>query len=903
MKSFTGRVIILITLLFAISLGLTQYTAGKRAEQNLHSVYLSKAVWIAETTKENLEIFHEILGTDLTPFLQILKKGYAGNRPGTSGSVYIYDGTGLVISHPVYEGHNLADLVNPHTGENLKEVFSRGTSLTTGTITYPWIDHAQPDNDYGTMKTLYITYYEPLDWYIGSAFAHSEYRPLIRALGNNLLVLSLITTAAALLIALILLKNLSRQLTRLNRAIQSSQEKGIPVRPVEVSGTSEVGKLAGTINTMLGSLEQYKKELEEEKDSFMVFIEKAPYIISKLTPQGMNIYFNPAGERITGYTQKELANKCWWDVLYPGEDRKQVDNFYQDLQEGDIVRSEMVLTTKEGEKRTVVWDNLYVRNEKSELTEIIGFGEDVTDRRKMEEAIKTAEERNRAILEAIPDLIFNFNAQGEFVDYKAEPDRLYTDDPFIGKRIDQVLPVEIGRKALEIIKSCLATGSPDTLYYQLPGEDGAANFYEARFIRLSETMVMSLIRDTTEQTRQEIELRRLRNYLASVIDSMPSVIIGVDRDRKITQWNQGAATAQAIPADKALGRPLEEAYPALIPHMPLVTDCLKKKKGGQVKKQPLDSGDPNPRVYDITVFPVGHEEENQAVIRIDDVSSQVQMEQMILQSEKMLSVGGLAAGMAHEINNPLAGMIQSADVLAQRLGDSSIENNQRAAETAGISMEAIKRYMDSRKVFSIIQDIKDSGVQAAAIVKNMLSFARKTSSSLSRQNLPLLIDKILDLASTDYNLKKQFDFKAIHITKDFQDGLPDVPCEDTQIQQVVLNLLRNGAEAMEEKKKSLQALGDYGFQPRFTLRLRKEDQDQMIRLEIEDNGPGMNPETRKHVFEPFFTTKPVGVGTGLGLSVSYFIITENHGGTIGVHPGSEGGCCFVIRLPYKTEEF
>jgi signal transduction histidine kinase len=76
----------------------------------------------------------------------------------------------------------------------------------------------------------------------------------------------------------------------------------------------------------------------------------------------------------------------------------------------------------------------------------------------------------------------------------------------------------------------------------------------------------------------------------------------------------------------------------------------------------------------------------------------------------------------------------------------------------------------------------------------------------------------------------------------------------------------------------------------------------MIRLEIEDNGPGMSQETIKHIFEPFFTTKPVGVGTGLGLSVSYFIITENHGGTIEVQSGSQGGCCFVIRLPLPAEE-
>ena len=427
---------------------------------------------------------------------------------------------------------------------------------------------------------------------------------------------------------------------------------------------------------------------------------------------------------------------------------------------------------------------------------------------------------------------------------------------------------------------------------------------------------MSLIRDTTEQSRQEIELRRLRNYLASVIDSMPSVIIGVNRERKITQWNRGAAEVSGLPAVEALGRPLEMTYPALVPHIPLVNDCLEGKKSRQLKKQSLDSDNASARVFDITIFPVGHEEEHQAVIRIDDVSSQVQMEQMILQSEKMLSVGGLAAGMAHEINNPLAGMIQSADVLAQRLGDVHLENNRKAAEAAGTRIESIQAYMEDRHVFNIIEDIKVSGIQAARIVKNMLSFARKTGSSMTRQNLPRLINKILDLASTDYNLKKQFDFKAILICKEFQEPLPEVPCEDTQIQQVVFNLLRNGAEAMEEKKRKLQDQGDPEYQPRFTLRLRQEDEG-MVRLEIEDNGPGNEWGDRKTYLRTVFHHQTCGCGYGAGaqcfLFHHYRKPRRDHRGSIRIgrgmllcdppSPPDGGKIVFISRGNFKNQRF
>ena len=115
-----------------------------------------------------------------------------------------------------------------------------------------------------------------------------------------------------------------------------------------------------------------------------------------------------------------------------------------------------------------------------------------------------------------------------------------------------------------------------------------------------------------------------------------------------------------------------------------------------------------------------------------------------------------------------------------------------------------------------------------------------------------------------------------------------VPCEGAKIQQVLLNILSNGAQAM-------QTAGTKA--PRFTIRIYKKDIPEMICIEIEDNGPGMDETTKSKVFDPFFTTKPVGVGTGLGLSVSYFIITENHKGKLKVFSEPGKGANFIIQLP------
>lgn len=403
--------------------------------------------------------------------------------------------------------------------------------------------------------------------------------------------------------------------------------------------------------------------------------------------------------------------------------------------------------------------------------------------------------------------------------------------------------------------------------------------------------IEELNKEVIEHKRAEDDLRNLRNYLSNIIDSMPSVLIGVDIEGKITQWNKMAEENTHLMATDVRGKPLADVFPRMASQSRTISKSIRTRQVKQEKKRAWLSE--NGICYeDITIYPLITNGVDGAIIRVDDVTNNVQMEEVMIQSEKMLSVGGLAAGMAHEINNPLAGMMQTANVMSERLSNIETPANIRAAEEIGVDINDVAAFAEKRGILRMITTINDSGCRIAEIVDNMLSFSRKTDDSVSSHNPVELIDKILELAATDYDLKKQYDFKAIEIVKEYEPDLPLIRCEGAKIQQVLLNILRNGAQAMQGDEG-----GETKDKPRFILRLKHERPTSSLRIEIEDNGPGMDEKTRKRVFEPFFTTKPVGIGTGLGLSVSYFIITENHQGTLDVISKPGKGTTFVISLP------
>ncbi|WP_320171624.1 cache domain-containing protein [Maridesulfovibrio sp.] len=395
--------------------------------------------------------------------------------------------------------------------------------------------------------------------------------------------------------------------------------------------------------------------------------------------------------------------------------------------------------------------------------------------------------------------------------------------------------------------------------------------------------------EASDHAKARQELLRLRNHQKNILDSMPSILVGVDAGGAINQWNAGAAKATGRSFEKVSGMMLKDVFPELAAELeqsrPVIAEGNIKEKVRVPRKI-----DGEVHYEDITIYPLINEGLQGAVIRLDDVTARVRIEEVMVQTEKMMSVGGLAAGMAHEINNPLGGILQGAQNIERRLSP-GLKKNIQEAERVGTSLETIHGYMQARGIFKMLEGIREAATRAADIITNMLNFSRKTDVHRTSCMLDQLADKAVALAAQDYDLKKKYDFKQIEIIKEYGKNIPYVICSPTEIEQVFLNLLGNAAQAMHDAEQK-------NTNPKITIRVRQED-DYVV-TEVEDNGPGMDDAIRRRVFEPFFTTKPKGTGTGLGMSVSYFIITENHQGSFSIESTPGKGSKFIFRLPITT---
>lgn len=393
---------------------------------------------------------------------------------------------------------------------------------------------------------------------------------------------------------------------------------------------------------------------------------------------------------------------------------------------------------------------------------------------------------------------------------------------------------------------------------------------------------MSIIRDVSDQARAEAQLLGAQQHIQNIINSMPSMVIGLDWSGRISLWNKESEQVLGLPQERVRGEditflPVEFAFLQDMHRSSMESSQV-------VKRNKLALQLRGEKAFcDVTVYPL--DDGGGAVIRIDDVSDLVRLEEIMIQSEKMSSLGGLAAGMAHEINNPLAGIVQNAQVIRHRLSG-ELRADIDAAEECWTTLTAVNCYLERRRILSMVDMILDSGMRAARIVGNMLSFVRKSGDEKRPEDLAVLLDKTVELATNDYDLKKKYDFRQIEIVREYAEDVPEVLCEASKIQQVFMNLLKNGAQAMV----------DVSDRPsRFILRIGPEGDG--VRVEIEDNGTGLSDAVRKRIFEPFFTTKPIGSGTGLGLSVSYFIVTEHHGGSMRVETIPGRMTNFIMYFP------
>ncbi|HDQ13647.1 MAG TPA: transporter substrate-binding domain-containing protein, partial [Sediminispirochaeta sp.] len=274
--------------------------------------------------------------------------------------------------------------------------------------------------------------------------------------------------------------------------------------------------------------------------------------------------------------------------------------------------------------------------------------------------------------------------------------------------------------------------------------------------------VYFLRREVRVRTREVV---RLQNLLKNIIDSMPSVLIGLDREARVVQWNRRAQELSGIKAEDAMGRPAVELLPEFASDFAHIENCLNNNLPYIQHKRPRESR--TGLLYeDVVLYPLISKGAVGAVIRVDDVTEKVKLEEMMIQSEKMLSIGGLAAGMAHEINNPLAGIIQNASVIRNRLRPDG-PANQRTAKELGTEMDVIKAYVECREIDEMLRYIADSGKRTSKIVKNMLGFVRKGDLQKLPTDIAQLLSDTLDLVGSDYHLRKQYECDSIQVERDY----------------------------------------------------------------------------------------------------------------------------------------
>ncbi|MBI3932954.1 MAG: PAS domain S-box protein [Acidobacteria bacterium] len=349
------------------------------------------------------------------------------------------------------------------------------------------------------------------------------------------------------------------------------------------------------------------------------------------------------------------------------------------------------------------------------------------------------------------------------------------------------------------------------------------------------------------------ELQRLKEYNENILESMDSGILVLDLEGQVVRWNRSMESLYGRRRGDVLGRSLDDIFPSAFLEALRGSLVLgDNEEIAHIYKLHLPAAEGRSLMVNVSVAPfqVGTGERCGTILILEDVTARVRLEEQLQHSEKMASIGLLAAGVAHEVNTPLTGISSYTQMLRDQVGTA-----------------------DPRA--QLLDKIEKQAFRAAKIINNLLNFARSGSTELE----PLDVNKpLLDVLSL---LEHQLEKARIKVRKELGGDLPRIRGNENRIQQVFFNLILNARDAMPK--------GGW-----LTLETRADD-DTVI-VEVKDTGHGIRREDVKRIYDPFFTTKGIGRGTGLGLSVSYGILQE-HGGAIFVESIPGKGTTFQVALP------
>jgi len=646
------------------------------------------------------------------------------------------------------------------------------------------------------------------------------------------------------------------------------------VRDVFVS----VNMIPGTKNSVASLLDISERKRAEEavKESQgkyqALFSEARDGIVIIDAETGNIIDVNIEFERQTGRNIEQLRTMKIWEVRPPEKVDAARRKFVEVRDRGTGVSAELDFQRPGGEIIPIEFASSKIRIGDKQYIQSIS--RDITERKQVEEALRSSEEKLRAVIENSPDIIQIVDSEGIIREVSSSVQRIlgYKPEELIGRpSIDFVHPDDLQEVAKGFQEALNNPGVPIVTECRCKHKDGTWRVIEGTGSNyLDNPLVNGFIanmRDITERKRAEEALRESEEKYRTIFESTGTATAIMEEDYTIAlanaegeklfgyskeevegkmKWTDLVATADDLEKMKEYNR-MRRINPDAVPRR---YECKIKNKKGEVKNI----------IASVGVIPATR----QSVASALDITERKQAEerekklqQELYLASRLASIGRLAAGVAHEINNPLTGIVG----FSERLLRENVE-------------EKVRRGLER---------IHNEALRAAKVIQNLLTFGRRLEPKKEYSDINDIVQKTLELRA--YELKTS----NIEVVLDLAPGLPRIVVDFQQVEEVFLNLILNAEQAMTETGRG----GKLGIK---TQKVRD-----YIRISFTDDGPGIPKEHLDKLFDPFFTTRGERGGTGLGLSVCHGIVVE-HGGRIYIRSQPGKWATFFVELPVTVEE-
>jgi PAS domain S-box-containing protein len=669
-----------------------------------------------------------------------------------------------------------------------------------------------------------------------------------------------------------------------------------------------------------------EEELRASEQRFRELYDEAPFGYHVIDAEGIIQSVNRTECEMLGYSREEMLYRPIFDFVaeqYREEARRAVAERIRGDRPVQAVEREY--RTKDGHALVLHIENRLLRDRTARVIGIRSTVQDITSRKETEGRLIASERRLRALFEGIDDAVFVHDLQGHILDANPAASRKlgYTHDEFLKLNTRDIDDPEFAAQFQARLDLQLRSGhlSCEGRHRMKDGRSIPVDISTSTIQLDNQPAILAVIRDITErkaleatrlqfaeaqaQYAREMEHQaheiarselRYRQLAASLLDGL----VVFDPDGKITLFNQAAEKTFGHAAAEVLGADITELIPDDLDGAPLASLRIALREsdprlvGQTIEVQGRRKGGES-FPLELSLSEVDAAGAREYVGSIRDLTERHRMRALLMQTDRLASIGLLSAGVAHEINNPLAYIANNLAVLERDVGGmlEMLGAYEAAADTlsrsAPATVEQARRIAEDldwpyvrANLGRMIARTREGVQRVGAIVANLRGLARTAPPRFEPAFLADLLDTALEMVEPRMRRSNI----EVHLERQ---SLPKIGCVTTQIGQVMLNLIVNAIQAME--------VGQRGPR-RLDLRIHGTAEQQTF--EISDSGPGIPPEAQPRLFDPFYSTKPVGEGTGLGLAISHGIV-EGHGGRIEVESKLGSGATFRVTLPTRRD--